>query len=388
MRRIALAITAMVCSTLIGAALVISLAGPAATKQQDSASTANVAAITSMLEGCETAESWNACASARASEIADAVGISAMVEAVYRYADMQDAAQGFVCHNMMHAVGRLAAIAATEGITQALQPGELGCQLGFQHGVIEQTIDDAKSTDAALKVCDSLIGDKSLPSLIVGECFHAAGHGVVKNLGYVYDEALKICEAVKDNNFVPGCVSGVIMSWSNEYDTRIINGLEITDELKIAPPDRQWEVCRLLTRISALEGCVNFVAEKIPTNAERYKEFGAWCATELKLDKNCLTGIGRSVGGRLWYNPLTSSESSGKLFLEPSQVVTLCKAAAEGSGEDPVQCLYVAAAARGNFLPKTDFVKQLCALARPVPCERIQEGWDSTTKPRSEITTK
>ena len=350
-------------------------------------SSADVAAVTRLLESCAgpgvAAYQWENCAIEKMPASMEAFGPAAVITAVYEYAKPREKEADFGCHQLMHRVGR-DTVAYIPDMTTGMQMGQLLCQLGFQHGIIEQNIDNADSMKAVTTVCDTLIADTSLPALIVGECYHAIGHGVIKRVGYDYRAGLRACELeITKPDMQLGCVGGVIMTWSNALDGLVLSGKPVDAALQLAPPDRQWEACLLLTEQGAREGCANFTSEKVPPTPEAYRSFGAWCKTTLGVVDNCLYGVGRVQGGRA---PLSLPEP-GKVaevgFRDVPGIVERCNAVAEGLGTKPDGCLTAAVSSRANFDPDTSFIDKICAAAPATPCETFRSAWDNSTKPRN-----
>lgn len=366
-------------------AFVVLNAGSGADPTVTSAS--DIAAVTRLLEACAGPDTpvreWENCVQPKVGAAMEAYGPASVVSAIYSYSELRSNEPEFNCHQLMHEVGR-DVVGYIPEITAALALGQLACQVGFQHGIIEQSIDEADSMAAVTGACDSIVADTTLPPFIVGECYHAVGHGVIKRNNYEYRNALRDCEEVITKAEIQlGCVGGVIMTWSNSLDTYRVKNAEIPEDLRLAPYEAQWEACQILTKPAAREGCLNFTAEKVAPNVEAYKKFGKFCKDVMGIFENCLFGVGRVQGGR---SPLAASEPGkptpiGLHSIE--NIVANCDALAGALDQKMDGCLIAAAASRPNFDPSPGFIEKLCAAARTVPCATLQASWDNSTRPRN-----
>lgn len=385
MRRTVTALIALLCSIALGATVMITLSSPGKNSNQKPLSSSAAQVVTSFLEGCQEQPDWEGCVLSRINEYVETVGVASVANAVYEYGRDNELQQRTNCHQVMHTVGR-AAVALAPDMVTALAPGQLGCQLGFQHGVIEQTIDNTSSPAEAMSVCDPLLADQSLPPLIEGECYHAIGHGIVKHAKEVYTDALDTCQNMGASAPIEtGCVSGVLMSWSQEFDSYALGGKEIPARLALAPVDKSWEICLKLVTKNAREGCANFVAEKVPMNPKAYASFGTWCVDELGITENCMIGVGRTVGGRDLALGTDPSKNTGTTkYMSAADVVTNCNAASKAARVEATLCIAAAVGSRANFVTDDAFIKQTCAAAPTIRCESLQTAWDNSRKPRSQ----
>jgi len=338
-------------------------------------------ALSAMYSSCSTAERWEICVQDKLEPLLGTISIPDVTTAVYEYERKNIEAKNFTCHEIMHDLGKRSARASSEVVT-AMQPGQLGCQFGFQHGVIEQLIDDAPDIESALAICEPLVNDNSLPKSIVGNCYHGIGHGVANRNGNEFLTAFRECEKIEAIAIVNGCVTGVTMSWSNTYDAAISMGGPIPESIALAPKERQWEVCEKLTSQYARAGCTNFVAEKVTPSVENYKSFGVWCATKMKVLEDCLGGVGRIVGSRSMSN---INGEGGEAFNSTLKVQQFCSAVASGLNSKITECLFAATRIRAQFTPSDTLVTELCSNL-PAECSRVRTAWESAVKPRSEVT--
>lgn len=318
---------------------------------------------------------WVDCAEDKLAELLPTIGVPTAVSSLLAFYHSNLDLVGTNCHVVMHFLGRYAAdnsASILEALDQA--PKNLECQLGFQHGVIEQTISNAPTLEAAFKVCAPLDNNMDYPPLIIGECYHAVGHGVSTSSKDDVLLALKYCMqyATTEGQRTP-CASGVIMTWSNLIGRALGGQGPVPPELLVVPADKQWTLCAIIDPL-LIDGCTNLTAETVKPSVANYAAFGKYCKDVLKKTDGCVVGVGRLVGGAF----LAQNK-----FLDYKTMTDYCQALVTETGDPLSRCLATALGSRANFNPDPKQVDEACAAIQQVPCAELRAGWDMSTKPRN-----
>ncbi|MFM7087914.1 MAG: hypothetical protein ACKOW9_00040 [Candidatus Paceibacterota bacterium] len=305
-------------------------------------------------------------------------GIPAAVKSTVEFRNANLGETDYSCHQIMHKIGRIST-SYYKDVPSALKSGAQDCQLGYQHGVIEQSIDNAGTPALAFKVCDYVTDQTVYPMSMLAECRHAVGHGISRILDFDYVKTFKACEETTgDPADIFPCISGAMMQWSNEYDLYIREKKDPGTRLALAPYDKQWEICLRFTEPSTILGCSNFVGELVPRTVKDFKEFGSWCKDVLKYTTGCLEGVGRTIGG-----PIYEENNPVAIYYSPSKIKSLCDAILLTSKDDPHNCYVSAASSRANFRTDKSFVQDLCKVDSRLDCARLESGWNSQITPPS-----
>ncbi len=113
------------------------------------------------------------------------------------------------CHGRAHEVGK-AGYARSRDLAGVLAACQARCTGGCMHGVVMEAFTEAPGGLRARvpRLCDEE-GFRRLYKK--GDCAHGVGHGVAYVAGYDMDEALALCERMREKAYQYYCASGAFM---------------------------------------------------------------------------------------------------------------------------------------------------------------------------------
>ncbi len=117
------------------------------------------------------------------------------------------------CHSAYHVIGRAAGAAASgpDEIWGALTAAPGGCSFGYTHGVVEGLFEGRDTKSATAEVA-AVCAAHPEQSEVVGNCFHGAGHALLRSLKSPL-LATEACDETLDR-FAKQCVDGVMMEYA------------------------------------------------------------------------------------------------------------------------------------------------------------------------------
>jgi len=252
------------------------------------------------------------------------------------------------CHQIVHSIGHAALAYYHDNAGEALAHGQMTCNSGYYHGVIELSI-SGKPRSQIVPIVRKLCANPSVTknTFLLYQCVHGLGHGLMIYSGDDLPYSLKICDKLTTNFNQVSCTGGVFMQ---NLDTGMISSRYVKPHNPIYP-------CTIVSKKHKYY-CYLQVTERIlQVVGYDWTKVAAWCRkSEKGWAAICFQSMGRDASGSTNYHP--------------AQTLAVCAHAGTMAGE----CIYGAARDYGNNYAGGKEAAAFCKAANPRYQGRCYEG--------------
>jgi hypothetical protein len=249
------------------------------------------------------------------------------------------------CHEVGHAIGRAAYLQM--GFGEAFHACDGTCHYACYHGILERVfltpeqvasgqshaqLEDIEEKIPTLCTPDTVGSDEPM---LLAQCFHGLGHGLLYTLDYNLSDALKGCDMLKTEDQSNWCALGVFMESSNAPDVQK-RGIRLEDP---------WYPCNELRhRHSQQANCYNNHTKVLIQLRYDRHEIADLCRSLPHYSGDCFIGLGRDI---------SPDAREGKA----ADLAAFCNA----QGESAEFCFTGAVQALVNFTREPDDAYRLCS---------------------------
>lgn len=247
------------------------------------------------------------------------------------------------CHQVGHAIGRAAYLQM--GFGEAFHACDGTCHFACYHGILERVfltpeqvasgqshaqLEDIEEKIPTLCTLETVGSDEPM---LLAQCFHGLGHGLLYTLGYDLNAALNGCERLPRRMDQRWCALGAFMEATNAPDP---------ENRKIRPED-PWYPCTEIA--DTWKGdCINNQTKALIQLGKTDVEIAALCMSLPNHARDCFIGLGRDM------SPAVREGKTGELG-------AFCIAQGAHAGD----CLEGAAQALMDFSRTQDDAQALCS---------------------------
>jgi mono/diheme cytochrome c family protein len=252
------------------------------------------------------------------------------------------------CHQIVHSIGHAALAYYHDNAGEALAHGQMTCNSGYYHGVIELSI-SGKPRSQIVPIVRKLCTNPSVTknTFLLYQCVHGLGHGLMIYSGDDLPYSLHVCDQLTTSFAREACPGGVFMQ---NLDTGMISSRYIRAKDPIYPCTIVAKRHKYYCYLQATERILQVVGYKWPKVA-------AWCRkSEPGWADICFQSMGRDASGFSQYHP--------------EKALAICAQAGDKAGE----CIFGAARDYANNFAGGREAAQLCNLAPERYRGRCYEG--------------
>jgi cytochrome c553 len=248
------------------------------------------------------------------------------------------------CHQISHWIGHAGLAYYKDDAGQALSHGEMTCNSGYYHGVLQLALAGLPRSAVvkkARKLCTAPAVNTN--DFLLYQCVHGLGHGLMIYSGNDLPWSLSTCHKLQTSFDRVSCTGGVFMQ---NLDTTMGVSRYLSTKNPIYP-------CTIVKQGDKVY-CYLMVTSRILTlDHYNWRKTAAWCRrSEPGWVKTCFQSYGRDASGTSEY--------------DPRRTIELCLLA----GPDASDCVYGAARDYGNNYAGGPQSVRLCTAAparfRPV----------------------
>jgi cytochrome c553 len=252
------------------------------------------------------------------------------------------------CHQISHWIGRAGLVYYKHDAGQALSHGEMTCNSGYYHGVLQVAL-AGLPRDVVVRKSQRLCSAPAVNTeeFLLYQCVHGLGHGLMIYSGDDLPWSLRTCHKLLSDFDRVSCTGGVFMQ---NLDTTMGTSRYLSKKDPIYPcntvGERDKIYCYLMvtSRINTLDGF-------------NWRKTADWCRrSERGWVKTCFESFGRDASGASQY--------------QPAKTVGLCLQAGPNAGD----CIYGAARDYGNNYAGGPAASRFCAGAPARFRPRCYEG--------------